>query len=340
MTSATQAAPRAVNPEADRLHEPENPPAEYSETLVFMGYDPNSEVGIYHHFTRMHEDIRLWEGVLTVFRPGGQLLTHRSLGKFGTLDKADSGPLSFEVIKPLHTWRLRFSGSAICCTTRRAAEAVVESGPTVPLKVDLTFDGSLPTWSAGAAMEGQDWGDAELEQGGHVTGEVEIDGRSIRMDFNAFRAHTSGPRNCAGLDKEAWTWAFFPGGRTFLACEAWQDPGIRVVFGFVAENGKLYAAKPTEVPPLHDAEGAPRKGVIQLTTDLGDMRVEVEALEAMGLTLRAPIGLPLGVDWSKPRNTILVECPARFNWNGEVGYGWLERFNRVERLSRPAGAMK
>lgn len=67
------------------------------------------------------------------------------------------------------------------------------------------------------------------------------------------------------------------------------------------------------------------------------MTVDVETLHAVPLQLKGPLEMPLGTDWGDERNISIVEGPARVRWNGEVGYGWIERSNRVSRLRRPDG---
>jgi hypothetical protein len=335
----TDAAPSLVetNPEQDRLHAPFPPPPEYSENLILMGYDPTAELGIWVHFSRMHGDADLWEGIFCVYAPDGEVLLHQSYGREGTQDRADTGFCSFEVVEPLQKWRARFDGRALRSTTREAASRVLSPAQDVPVAVDLTFDGVFPTWSAGAAMDDQDWGDSHLEQGGSLAGTIEIDGVRAQIDCMAFRDHTRGTRNYTGLSRHCWTFGFFPSGRVFLVLEAFHDPGdSRQTFGFVVEDGKLHNATPRSLPGLDDCEGAPRDFTIELDSDVGEMTVQAQMLHAMPFTMRAPLAMPLGTDWSDPSILIDVEGPTRVQWNGEEGFGWAERTNRTGRMARPA----
>jgi hypothetical protein len=324
-----------TNPEQDRLHLPDPVPSEYSENLVLMGYDAVADVALYFHFSRMHSDPELWEGDVAVYRSGGALLVDQSLGKHGDTDTADTGVCSFHVEQPLRRWRARFHGAATACTTADAAAGLVDALPSTPTRVDVVFDGLFGTWSAGAAMDTQDWGDAHLEQGGRITGSIAVGDERITFDGTGFRDHTRGRRNYTGLDRHTWTYGHFPSGRTFLVLEAWHDPGVYQTFGFVAHDGELVAATPRSLPDLTDCQGSPRAFTIELDSGVGPMTISAEALHAMAFTLQAPLAMPLGADWSHPRNTIGVECPAKVVWNGEVGYGWVERTNRAQRLARP-----
>lgn len=325
-----------TRPEADRLQSADPATPEWSESLILMGYDPASEHAFYWHFSRMIDDSDTWEGIVVIYRPDGEVIIDRSLGKHGNNeDAASSGPCSFMVEEPLKRWRARFVGEASRSTTRDAALGLVEEDHSVRLRAEMVFDGSFPTFSAGGAMDNQDWGDGHLEQGGRITGTIEIDDETISLDCQAFRDHTWGRRNYEALDRHAWCFGFFPSGRVFLVLEAWHDPDEYAGFGFVVDGETMLPAKPVRTPPLDDPEGSPRKFTVDLESDLGEMSVEVEMLHAMPFLMGIPLAMPLGTDWSNPRNTINVEGPTVVEWNGERGYGWIERTNRIERLERP-----
>jgi hypothetical protein len=334
----TNISPVETDPRVDELYLPDPLPPEYSENLIMMGYDAASECGFFWHWSRMHSDPDLWEGLITIYLPGGELLVERAFGTQGNnVDVADSGHCSFTVEQPLQRWHARFDGNAARTTTDAAASGLVADSGTVRLTADLLFDGVSPVFSAGVAMDNQDWGDGHLEQGGRVTGEITIDGRRVAIDCLAFRDHTWGRRNYEGLDRHAWCYGFFPSGRIFLVLEAVHDPDEYAQFGWVAQDGKMVLAKPRQTPDLEDPAGAPRRFTIALESSLGDMSVEVEMLHAMSFHLKAPLEMPLGTDWSSPRNTINVEGPTVCEWNGERGYGWIERTSRVSRMSEPGG---
>ena len=327
-----------TNPARDRLHLPDPVPDEYSENLILMGYDEASGHSFYWHFSRMHTDPNRWEGLITIYRPGGEILCRREFGSRGNnFDVADSGSCSFTVEEPLQRWHARYSGHATRTTTDAAAYDLVPDGPTSALEVDLVFDGVFDTFSAGAAMDNQDWGDGHLEQGGRVTGTITVgDQETVQIDCLAFRDHTWGRRNYLGLDRHAWCFGFFPSGRVFLVLEAWHDPHEYSRFGFVVEGGKMFPATPRKTPGLDDPTGEPRQFTLELDSDLGEMSIDVGMTHAMSFHLAHPLEMPLGTQWSDESNTINVEGPTIVEWNGERGTGWIERTNRAGRLTRAA----
>lgn len=327
-----------TDPRRDHLHLPAPLPDEYSENLILMGYDQASEHAFYWHWSRMHTDPNRWEGLVVIYRPGGEILCRREFGAHGNNnDVASSGNCSFTVEEPLQRWHARFSGHATTTTTDIAAGAIVPDGPTVSLEVDLVFDGVFGTFSAGAAMDNQDWGDGHLEQGGRVTGDIVVDGgEPIHVDCLSFRDHTWGRRNYLTLDRHTWCYGFFPSGRVFLVLEAWHDSEHgpeHAQFGFVVEDGKMLPAAPTKTPGLDDPAGAPRTFTVELDSELGPMAVDVTMKHAMSFHLAHPLEMPLGTSWTDDRNTINVEGPTVVEWNGERGTGWVERTNRAGRLT-------
>jgi hypothetical protein len=302
-----------------------------------MGYDPASEHAFYWHWSRMHEDPNLWEGLIAIYGPEGAIYTERHFGSHGNnVDVADSGHCSFTVEEPLQRWHARFDGTVNATSTRDAARGIVADAGDTPLTVDLVFEGVSPVFSAGAAMDRQDWGDGHLEQAGRVFGTIVVDGKRVPIDCHAFRDHTWGRRNYEGLDRHAWCYGIFPSGRIFLVLEAWHDPEVHAQFGFTVQDGEMALATPRRTPGLTDPAGEPRHFTVELDSTLGEMSVEVEMLHAMSFHLKAPLEMPLGTDWSDERNTVNVEGPTIVRWHGETGYGWIERTNRAGRLTRPS----
>jgi hypothetical protein len=89
------------------------------------------------------------------------------------------------------------------------------------------------------------------------------------------------------------------------------------------------------VPDLQDSTGSPHRGTITVETASGKHDILWQTLQprfAVFQLLR-PVGMRPGIDRSDPENMVAVQCPARFDWNGETGYGWMER-------TRPLRALK
>lgn len=50
----------------------------------------------------------------------------------------------------------------------------------------------------------------------------------------------------------------------------------------------------------------------------------MQVLHSVPLSLGEPNDFHLGYD-PKVGRKVMVDCPARFEWDGEVAFGWLER---------------
>jgi hypothetical protein len=48
--------------------------------------------------------------------------------------------------------------------------------------------------------------------------------------------------------------------------------------------------------------------------------------------LLRPVGMRPGIDLSDPENMVAVQCPTKFHWDGETGYGWMERTRPLKAL--------
>jgi hypothetical protein len=104
--------------------------------------------------------------------------------------------------------------------------------------------------------------------------------------------------------------------------------------GQVYENGRMLHATPLVVPDLDDSSGHPHRGVIRAATEKGEVEVEWETIDGrfVPFNLLEPVGMRPGIDRSRGEAMVAVQCPARFVWAGEEGYGWLERTRQVHAL--------
>jgi hypothetical protein len=109
----------------------------------------------------------------------------------------------------------------------------------------------------------------------------------------------------------------------------------QVLHGQVYRDGRMLHATPRVVPGLEDSSGHPHRGVIRATTEGGEVEVEWETIDGrfVPFNLLEPVGMRPGIDRSRADAMVAVQCPARFAWDGEQGYGWLER-------TRPLRALK
>jgi hypothetical protein len=326
------ANPYQVRDELDHIHAPRLDIPNWSENLLFWAHDGACKTAIFVHFSRLTPDPRMWEGVVAILRAGGEALIDRRIGFSPEL--ADNGPMAFECIEPNRRWRLRFKGTAQAVSS--AALAAGDDFPDAPerLEVDLLFDAVNPVWSLGAEAKQQDWASFHTQQGGRINGFIRIGETPLWLDCLGFRDHSVGARTYNGLVGNFWACCVFPGGRSFMAFKVWsehlQQPMSR---GFIATRDTIEEIEIFQAPDLAGADGAPRDVAIVLGQ--GQVRHEIAGHGETSITfhLTRPIGMRFGYRADDAAMCIDTHVAMEYSWDGETGYGWLERIRRAGYLA-------
>src|SRR5215216_2100964 len=190
-----------LGPEHDFAHPVEGDTA-WTESYYFNCYDPDVDCGFY---TRI--GIRPNEGTIDVglafWVPGGGLtgVGHRREQQEMIERRLEVGPVTYELIEPLTTWRLTCDGP-----TRNKGHVAM----------DVTFDALMPAIGGdGQRKDAADSpsaaarlsvGKGHLEQAGRWSGWIEIDGKRVELGPNAMgnRDKSWGPRKWGG--PKMWRW--------------------------------------------------------------------------------------------------------------------------------------
>lgn len=318
-------------PEDERPHPPRADVPLWSENYAFVCFDPVCEAGVFIHVGRLPHNPDLWRGTTVALLPGGELSISKSVGLSPDPQLASSGALSLECVEPFERWLLRHEGLAMRSDSESAAAALVVDRPVERLAYELAFEQISPVWDLTDWMRAQQWGHAHIEQAGRFKGRLLAGERSFDLDCTGFRDHTLGPRNFANLNRTCWAHAEFPSGRVFCALRIWS-PEDEVVLnrGFAYEDGRMRELDPGEMPTLTGSDASPRD--FEVTLGDGEVSISGEVLHALPFMLDEPNDLLAGTDPSRTKTKVIVEAPSRFDWDGEVGYGWLERSRRVDQL--------
>ena len=324
--------PYGVDPELDRLVVPSQRPKGWSENLVGSAYDPDTKIGFYAHFSRVADDPNIWEGVLCVFLPNGELLVSRSFDTQDTDDRANAGALRYTCCEALHKWHLVFNGMVRRVTSSQLASGLLQDGPIEHLKLDLDVNSITPVWSSGT-VEDQDWGDLHIEQPCTFDGNLNIDGKDLAFHSKGFRDHSRGPRDHSSLSREGWSFGFVPSGKIYFCVRIWQDSGVGFETGMYYDGATMHDVTSVEVPPVLSTLGEPRNFGVSVGGDFGKFDVKAQLQSSAPFTLLHPIGQAFGVDTNDTDSTMLLEGPIEIDWDGERGFGWMERLARVKDLS-------
>jgi hypothetical protein len=305
--------------------------ANWSENYVFSGFDPAEGVGFYHHMARMPYDPEIWRGAFGMVLPDGTVLVHKDHGRTGPgADGPASPSLAFVCREPFRRWEVRYDGVARLTTTEALTRGLLRDGPTVPVRLDLTFEPSTPPWGFGEGMEDESWADVHYEHPGRFEGRLRYGDRSVTLAGTGYRDHSVGPRDVGPMLSHTWVHGEFAGGRAFQAFAAHTRPDRHFASAYVAHGGDLQAARVLSVPGWKERSGDPGSFVVSLDTDAGPVEITGRTLTqryywsalspwefAFGADLDAPVDDPAGA-WP------VLETMAVFDWDGERGYGLVE----------------
>lgn len=303
---------------------------DWTENIAWTMCDPGAGVGIFGHLGRMQPDRRIWEGLSLIYLPDGSSLANRSLGI--SLAEARNGEYHYQPLVPGRLWRYAFRGVAQRVRPDDLRRRPVGDEPFEEASYDLLFEAVEPVFNmhrSDAASERM-----HLEHGGRMRGVVCAGGRRFEIDCTAYRDHSVSQRTFTTLDSETWAHCVFPSGRVFSLLQVTRGER-HILEGHVYRDGTIQVARPLDVPDLADFAANPRRGVISLESgsERLDIRWETLAAGYVPFQLLRPVGMRPGVDRSDPTNMVVLECPTRYEWDGEVGHGWLER-------SRPLRALR
>jgi hypothetical protein len=319
----------------DRIHVPPDGIKNWSENLLVWGHDPKSQLCLWTHMGRMPYDPEIWEGVTYIYLPDGDLLVNRSMGVSRTR-AAVAHEYLYTPVRPGQTWHYHFNGLVQRAKPAELAQRLVVNEPYERLSYELIFEGVHPVFDfADGSMAEQSWATLHLEQGGTLRGIVIIGGKEYEIDCTGYRDHSAGPRNYNVLLSETWAHCVFPSGRCFSGIEIIEEGHKNQLrAGYIYEDGKISPLKTTVLPELFDTKGNPRNFRVEAVSDGRQIGMTGEMSDRyLTLTLTLPSGIATGFDSASPHLTGVVEAPATYNWDGEIGYGWIERIRRVSSLN-------
>jgi hypothetical protein len=315
---------------SDRIHVPPAGVENWSENLLVWAHDPGTGLSLWTHMGRMGHDPEIWEGVAYVLLPDGEVLANRAEGICRARAKIGT-EYAYDPVWARQTWHFHFDGLAKRASTAELCSRLIVNEPSEQLSFDLVFEGLHPIFDYADEMGDQAWGTMHVEQGGTIRGTVRFGGNEYDIDCTGYRDHSAGPRNYRALESEEWVLCAFPSGRVFAAYHVLEEGRKNPM----AIRAHLRGRKGHEDADRADAR--PRRLRGQSEAHRGrrlSRRRGAGAHRPMGdrylpLTLTLPTGIATGIDTTSPHLVGVVEAPAVYEWDGETGYGWIERIRRI-----------
>ena len=316
-----------TRPELDLPHDP-GPEPGWSENYLFTGFDPSSEVGFFHHLGRLHADPSIWRGVFMLCLPGGDVVVGKDYGRGGSTRGPASPSLSFTCQEPFARWHLTFDGVAHRTTTACLAGALMTPTCPVPTRFSAVYESSGQPWTSSAAdLAGEVWADMHYEQGGRIDGEVSVGTRRLSFSGVAYRDHSTGRRDISRMISHTWMHGIFPSGRMFQAFVTRTGEDQRQT-AYISDGTTLEDVAVVKAPGWSGADGDPGCFALRLAGAAGPVTIDGTTLgPGFHWTAESPWEIVIGADLARgvdANGWPCIERFARYEWDGEVGYGLLE----------------
>jgi hypothetical protein len=320
-----------VSAEDDSFHHMPDGVGLWSESAQFTCYDPVSGIAAYMHWGLLGREI--WEAIFALYLPSGEVMVSRTFAPRVEGQPMRTGEAEIYPIVPRESWRMRYDGVARRMLMADLASDPLTDGPTERVKLDLIGTGTTPSFGKGMRLKREEMDPQDdnltvsgsglhIEQSMRVKGTIEIHDNVIQFDAFGHRDHSCGPRHNGHMYRESWVNGTFPDGTIFHCVQVFCTARPTYFMGYMWKGTEFLPITDYSGPLLTGTLGEPRDFTISFTCEGKREEITGELLGALPLTLMPqgmyPGTLPGQVD-------LACEGPGRWVWNGQVGYGWVER---------------
>ena len=325
------------------------PQPHFNETFCFTGYDPDADIGWFFHIGARPLP---WRARLYILLPGAEdfiFLSATSGEAVSRRPGADA--IHAECLSPFRRWRLfadttgqrmtraeklgrhhlnsdELNQSSQVLAAKRAQGCSADDegvGAEVRVQLDIEIEAVAPLWALGygdgATPEQQ--GERGFRTHHHQLmmskGTIAINGMAAAVSGPTWRDHSRGPRTLTRWGRHDLAGVWFPGSRIGVGLIRQHDLNDRLLYdrAYVIEDGAVKPARVTEMTPL---------------TSLDELHPAVElVVQAEGQpplrltgTIMTEMIEPMG------SSSWLSEAQARWELNGEIGYGLCERSGQFQ----------
>jgi hypothetical protein len=333
--------PFAVDPASDGFATAQTDVPLWSETMFYVGWSHENQVGVWVHCGVDAQDKTLWWTHTLALLPDGVVLADRSYTRL----TEGGGNLRVRCDTPLKTWTVTFDGVGEMSSTHKLAAGPLTLGVPVPFQFSITFDGVVPVYDMNDAMgkPGTDWemGGLHHEQGSRATGTLTALGRTWSLDGPGIRDHSVGARSFVGFGGHSWNYAVWPQSRRALCVMSmWRPPTNQVALSLVM----LMDNSTTEITHDFDITGKSAPGGIPQDVELHFCRADGTPIDLTGRVLHNAT-----VTYAEPNHNLIGnhgdprhglgdpiiadESIVAWTWpDGDIGIGNYERSQRFSAI--------
>ncbi len=333
----------------------------WSENILFAFFDAKADVGVWLHLGSVPNDWRLWEDRIYITLPGdGGVLWVWAHGHPRAEELPKGAALSFECIEPFKRWRLKYDGFAQYATNAEMENAYPPDSVRRRVFMDLEVECSTPVWDAHKAksvggkggMDTQSWAKEHYEQLFRCTGVIRLDNAAARpntvdnvagslndiaiTEGVGWRDHSRGPRG--GETRDPWGGHFivgcqFPSGKALIFSQYWKPDGVMNLNGgcVVDKDGKFHYAEVLATPFLSHMAMQGERLPIHLKWDGGE--IDSTMLTTKSIWIPRERKHTVG-QFKQGKFDMYVLNFGPIEWDGEVGYAYIERSSHLNDLPK------
>lgn len=195
----------------DDLH-PRGAGDHYGENYLFAGLADTSDTGFYFHTGRLFE-IGTYEVHVATFTAGtiASCLVREDLDE----KSMRSAGVSYEIVEPMHEWRLSFSGVG-----RSGAFLATDEQVATPVGFDITLRSTAEPFDMASVFRTATFGQMlgeHYEQGFRWEGQVTVGDQVLPASGLGVRDHSWGSRHMTAHNTTWWAPSTFDDGDLFYA---------------------------------------------------------------------------------------------------------------------------
>jgi hypothetical protein len=276
--------------------------------------------------------------------PGGRVLLGTCLGEAHPARDAagkpvlfGAGPLDFTLVEPFSHWRVSYRGEARDTTVGEQLSGEIVARPTVPVEFEVEATMVVPPLYPGqmsaaarellSGPEGS-FVSTRYEQLFRAEGIFRAGGVEHPFTGGGLRIRRTGRRDSREMRGHVWQSALFPSGRGFgFMCFPDYDDG-RPSFneGYVFMDGAMIPARAVSASWMSTVE--PIGGDVSAILETDEGTIEIGATTELSTFVRRVSELNdlFEMPFIGGADKLLYhQGIARYRWDGEEGYGMIER---------------
>jgi hypothetical protein len=283
---------------------------QWSDSFYFGGGDGRG-LAFYSRIGRRPNE-GMTEGALGIWLPGQGFLL--SFARAGIEDEIACGPVAFDALEPLATWRLRLDGRGRLFERAEHVATARDRYREVDVGGELRFAG----WGAPLTFR-SGLSDAvaseHYEQPGAIEGAIEVDGSHRNLTGRGLRDHSWGVRDWQRVPYWRWFGIVVDADTYLLVNNVGIAGGGETAGGFLMRDGVLAPVEACDTTSELDPELGCQRSFRAHVRDREDRTTEIEgrAVEVAPLRQRRA-----------GRITLVNEGLTEYSWEGHRAVGLSE----------------